>query len=722
MGIIVMDKQQQALVLGALLTGLKLPASCQQQVEKYIPTASPAIWEQARQIINLPLDLNFKQPLDCIFERVILYQDENRPVKAMWQPDLWSKHENIFPKATTLVNTKELFDQFTEKLTQFLPKAQTFEARYNGTLMLIDEYLWAIPANATDSDIPLAEVLRLQSAITACLVHQPNAQFTLLVGDLSGIQDYIFGITAAGHSEGGTGRRLRARSMFVQLLAEVAMQKALKVYDLPVANIFMFSGGKFQLLWPNLPDNQTQLDKLQTAIDTWLIDKLNGEIGLNLAMTTVTTADFGTGFGEVFEQVEAALRQSKQRKFHTVLQQSTGWQESNFTLKVNFRGQPICSSCGKFPATGAEGFCRHCNTDAALGGKMRRAKQLVFYHGQIEGAKQGVEVLGDLVEVLTPGEHLNDAYPPYLVLQLGGEARPSTHIPTMWRSPAPYITEDTFDKMGHMLGYFKADVDNLGAIFQWGLKRKNPPHLDTPLRLSTLSRHLDRFFSLWLREYLAKNYSQCYTVFAGGDDLFIIGAWETTTKLALELRQKFAEFVYHNPEITLSAGLALVKQKYPLARAATQAEDTLHAAKSEGSIERLTPTGENGKGRNQIALLGDVLTWEGYQLALEEILKLQQDNPKSAFLYHLMQYAEMWQQYKLKGDPTGLRYMPMLAYDIARNISKQNQPNLWQWANRLILKEKPKEITLLLHHMKLVVTIGLFRKRGKEMKDDQKMS
>ncbi len=39
-----------------------------------------------------------------------------------------------------------------------------------------------------------------------------------LAGDLSGIQEYVFGITEGGKAESGTGKRLRARALFVQLL------------------------------------------------------------------------------------------------------------------------------------------------------------------------------------------------------------------------------------------------------------------------------------------------------------------------------------------------------------------------------------------------------------------------------------------------------------------------------------------------------------------------
>jgi CRISPR/Cas system-associated protein Cas10 (large subunit of type III CRISPR-Cas system) len=46
-----------------------------------------------------------------------------------------------------------------------------------------------------------------------------NLNQTLILGDLSGLQDYLFDVAAEG---GGQARRLRARSLSISLLAECA--------------------------------------------------------------------------------------------------------------------------------------------------------------------------------------------------------------------------------------------------------------------------------------------------------------------------------------------------------------------------------------------------------------------------------------------------------------------------------------------------------------------
>jgi len=116
-----------------------------------------------------------------------------------------------------------------------------------------------------------------------------------------------------------------------------------------------------------------------------------------------------------------------------------------------------------------------------------------------------------------------------------------------------------------LLGILKADFDNLGLIFSKGFEipRKEEEKLTdgdrkTMSRYLTLSRMIDLFFSGWMREVMEKNdkekiisslseiediedkerlkrylnrdeidFSKIYTVYSGGDDLVLVGPWET---------------------------------------------------------------------------------------------------------------------------------------------------------------------------------------------------
>ncbi len=226
-------------------------------------------------------------------------------------------------------------------------------------------------------------MVRLKSAIAACLFKQqelaeqePDQQmFSLLAGDLSGIQRYVFKVTEGGKSKGGTARRLRSRSLFVQLLAEIGIQRTLAVYDLPPANILMASGGKFHILWPSLSDNQEQLQLLQQAFDSWLLEKLHGEVSLILAHTTLTSQEIHKGFSCAIDRVEAGLWEAKNQKFASVLQQDETWNEAEFVRPVDFP-HGDCPSCGKFPIQTGDEYCYHCELDKNIGRQIARGRHI----------------------------------------------------------------------------------------------------------------------------------------------------------------------------------------------------------------------------------------------------------------------------------------------------------------------------------------------------------
>lgn len=141
-----------------------------------------------------------------------------------------------------------------------------FHVLFTHLLAVLERYTWCLPSNSQEEipDISLYDHLRTTAAIAACLYiyhceknewditsikDSRKEKFRLVVGDLSGIQSYIFDISH--HGAGGVAKRLRARSFYLSMLSEVASHKVLHTFGLPISNIIMASGGKFYILLPN---------------------------------------------------------------------------------------------------------------------------------------------------------------------------------------------------------------------------------------------------------------------------------------------------------------------------------------------------------------------------------------------------------------------------------------------------------------------------------------
>ncbi|MBF4102231.1 hypothetical protein INT80_01790 [Gallibacterium anatis] len=97
--------------------------------------------------------------------------------------------------------------------------------------------------------------------------------------------------------------------------------------------------------------------------------------------------------------------------------------------------------------------------------------------------------------------------------------------------------------------------------------------------MAALSRQMNQFFSLWLPAYCVEHQQNMYTVFAGGDDFFLIGPWYSTQKLAFAMQQNFARYVAKNPEIHFSSGMVMTKVGTPVHRLGEMAEEALKKRK-----------------------------------------------------------------------------------------------------------------------------------------------
>lgn len=153
-----------------------------------------------------------------------------------------------------------------------------------------------------------------------------------------------------------------------------------------------------------------------------------------------------------------------------------------------------------------------------------------------------------------------------------------------------------------LIGCLRMDVDDFGELFSGELVKSGVA------ALSNLSRSMNLFFKGYLNEICGMNlgglsaedhpnsplditgkkskaletdnYRYVSIVYAGGDDLFIVGAWDDVAELAFDINTCFREFSCSNPEVTLSAGVTLNKPKYPLYQMARTAKDAEEVAKA----------------------------------------------------------------------------------------------------------------------------------------------
>jgi CRISPR-associated protein Csm1 len=147
----------------------------------------------------------------------------------------------------------------------------------------------------------------------------------------------------------------------------------------------------------------------------------------------------------------------------------------------------------------------------------------------------------------------------------------------------------------------------------------------------------------------------------------LVGPWSEIPYLAQEIYTEFKEYTCKNPDITLSGGLFFCKEKFPVKRFAPLVGEELGRAKEAG--------------RDKVAIFGETVRWKGNphdeEIPFEEILKFGEDLYEAAktkkiprrFLHQLLR---LHYTYFKDGRPVKVLYIPVLLYQIIRNIKDDN--------------------------------------------------
>jgi CRISPR-associated protein Csm1 len=594
---------------------------------------------------------------------------------------------------------------------------------------LLAKYAWCLPSDTQESfpDVSLFDHLRTTAAIASCLYlyHEEqdslneselrsgySERFLLLTGDVSGIQNYIFDIATTG--VGGVARRLRARSFYVQVCNEVASHLILRSVGLPICiHTLINSGGHFYLLLPNTDQFLHRIEQSQKEMDAWFLGKLNGEMAINLAAVAFGDEGFetgveGIGFGAIVKSVNEKLEMKKASRFASTLLNNGAWSEASFVIPADYRGEESCQSCRKFPQV-RQDLCARCLQDREIGRLIPQAKQVSFYEDEKAGE---IELFGHSVSINT----ISKDTAPYLVAKVNDtDLSDITAYPAVFKYTAKTVPDAddcevcreenssiaTFECLsrrakGSLLGFLKMDVDSLGEAVIFGLKPN-----DSISRVSSFSRMLDTFFAAWI-ENIASRKKSIYTVFSGGDDLFLVGPWDLILDTAELIRNDFQRYTNNN-SLSISAGVTIRPSNYPIAAASDEAKSALRQSKEAG--------------KNRVTVLGNTVTWEDWKLVRGELSRLREANEESkiqsTIVYDLLEFAEMWQRYRKQRDILGLRYHPLLTYNLRRNTNPIKSPKLVEWINRLLsIKPGDRQQHFLLDNLGLIGQLLILSTRG----------
>lgn len=566
-----------------------------------------------------------------------------------------------------------------------------------------------------------------------------NEKIYLLVsGDISGIQDFIYTIPSKGAL-----KTLRGRSLYIDLLLEEFIDEYLEQIGLSRANVLYSGGGHFYILAPNIEDTKKAIDKLQAKMNRWLMENIGINLYLAIGMAECSANNLmkSEAQGNLFAIVNKKLKDDKtiryskdedflEHIFNVEKEKDTAKKECNIChnlvdklWKYNSDEEIACEFCLNLYKLGQDILTQDLVfviSEEKIDGGIKifgKDKDLYMYAVNIEDIDM---FKGKILRIYSKNNLLENDLAIRLYLADYSAKNENDEVMTFDDLAK---SSCKIDKGIKRLGVLRLDVDDLGIAFSSGFV-SDKDKIEDNLRYATLSRYADlskdisMFFKVAINKICAGDLTGCVDfeekafnifgiakapkrkvniIYAGGDDLFLVGAWDEVLEVAIDINRAFKQFT--NGKLTLSAGMAMFSPTYPISKMAEIA----------GLLVQMS---KNKKDKNSIALFGmetnlkangqleckHIYTWADFEMKVCKekmnylLARLSFDGDKfnklsvgKSLIYRLMDLIQLADEDKLN--------IARFAYVLARMQPKQDKDEqkrkvyedfvskMYQWIN-----------------------------------------
>ena len=566
-----------------------------------------------------------------------------------------------------------------------------------------------------------------------------NEKIYLLVsGDISGIQDFIYTIPSKGAL-----KTLRGRSLYIDLLLEEFIDEYLEQIGLSRANVLYSGGGHFYILAPNIEDTKKAIDKLQAKMNRWLMENIgiNLYLAIGIAECSANNLMKSEAQGNLFATVNKKLKDDKTIRyskdedfleyiFNVEKEEDTAKKECTIChnlvdklWKYNIDEEIACEFCLNLYKLGQDILTQDLVfviSEEKIDGGIKifgKDKDLYMYAVNIEDIDM---FKGKILRIYSKNNLLENDLA--IRLYLADYSAKNENDEVMTFDDLAKSSCKT-DKGIKRLGVLRLDIDDLGIAFSSGFV-SDKDKIEDNLRYATLSRYADlskdisMFFKVAINKICAGDLTGCVDfeekvfnifgiakaqkrkvniIYAGGDDLFLVGAWDEVLEVAIDINRAFKQFT--NGKLTLSAGMAMFSPTYPISKMAEIA----------GLLVQMS---KNRKDKNSIALFGMetnlkangqleckyIYTWADFEMKVCKekmnylLARLSFDGDKfnklsvgKSLIYRLMDLIQLTDEDKLN--------IARFAYVLARMQPKQDKDEqkrkvyedfvskMYQWIN-----------------------------------------
>jgi len=595
--------------------------------------------------------------------------------------------ETVIPEKGKLSNEqieglyKAQWQAFKEEFKKVLKRTK---GRLNPDALyyIMEKYLWCVPSAYFNSvpDVSLFEHSKITSGVAVSMLRFLKERYSklfemsdvsdarnnvrkivkdadekryLLVGiDVNGIQKFIYSISSKKAL-----KSLKGRSIFVQFITNLIVHNILwdEEVNLYESNIVYMGGGKAYLILPVTVEKR--LKELADEIEKSLFEKFGNGLSVTIGWVEASANDFiRSNMSDTWRKLMNTLADRRTHKYSKIIQSDFASffnpEESGgeFNEDGVGKGRVICPICRKeVPESETKKLlpdgikvCKECYTYISIGDKLKLSHLYAIVTSGI---------LQDGAEISLPHLPVKIYITEKPVKQNGSNRMLTLNMTSTnlaeadgfmlnagGKPPVSELSEFIDESDGFKrIGILKMDVDSLGEIMTSGIKNNENRTLS---RISQLSSSISIFFKGYLRKVLSQEEfkDKVYAIYAGGDDLFAVGNWRAIPEFAKKVRNDFKRFVCENPDISISGGIFMIKDKYPIARGASYADDAEEEAKNYNYKSHK---------KDAIYFLGKALSWNDFEVAeriKDELVNYTAEAKKKSAIHKLKRIYHLYER------------------------------------------------------------------------------
>lgn len=598
-------------------------------------------------------------------------------------------------------------DNYRNEVTDYL---------INRIYALLYKYTTSIPASTYEGSrtyVSLFDHLKLTSAIAGCLyLNEENTEkFYMYEFDVSGIQNFIYLVTQGAETKPKMAKALRGRSILISLLTNAITNAILNEFQLHTSNIIFNTGGGGMILLPYGENIKERLESVERDIKNSIFNLFSSDITFVSGLVEMNSDELEKFKVSKALELKMKLEQEKNHKYSEVINENFFFSKSE--------SQATCNMCGKILKDSSHDRCEMCEQIEKISEFYTHNDEFyIIYDYCVSNKlddKRVQKVNLNFVNLYLVPKEIKDYLQKYKYIDsinntyIGNIRFNANLVPKSHKDLLNFeviskelVPADIGDKK---LGILKMDVDNLGAIFAFGLKDRKDKDITLQRSLSkylTLSRLLELFFSKYLKEICIEvsksifdaidsrtdNSNMFYINYAGGDDLVIIGPAYGIIQLAKTIESRFNDYVLNN-NITISAGIHIQNDKSPIRFGIQKANQMLDLSKHQ-------------VGKNHISIMGISLTFSKYRELLSEVNQyksfIETGVISRTSIYNLMMILneKNYSQY--------LKTVPFIQYFLFRNVDKRkNSKEHAILLKDLSLLHDQEELSLMVLRLKLTI-------------------